>query len=212
MENLKRTFGGQLKRLRRRQGITRDSIAAELGVAPATITNWEQGRTWPEMSDFLRLCTFFKVDADYLLGRIKEQTHDLDFVCKYTGLAAEAVKRLNSQYDENGWIFDEQSKALISRLIMEYNGKYHDLYSYIAAANDSHVIAIQSENGGNVDTWKDNSLKALGVLTKSASTTPGTVIVGARQATDFNLSEAARVFREFINSFVKEQEAPNNGK
>ena len=198
MDNSKRTFGVRLKQLRKIRGFKQDSLAAELNIASATVKNWEQGRTWPEMPDLLRLCSLLDCDADYLLGGIELETHDLQTVCEYTGLSAEAVKKLHSVY------FDRQTKALISRLILEYGGKYHSIYEYAAAAIDSQTIANKAPDDAKSETWLQNRMKAAGVITKKASQSRGTVDFSAQQAVDFNLSEAARVFREFTKEFVSE--------
>lgn len=51
-------------------------------------------RSMPTAEKVSNICDILGCDIDYLLGRIDEQTHDLDFVCKYTGLSAKAVSRI----------------------------------------------------------------------------------------------------------------------
>ena len=94
MENFKRTFGDRLKQERKKLDMRQEDLAKKLGMTTATVRNWEQGRTWPEMPDFIRLCALFQCDADYLAGRIKQKTHDLTFLCAETGLSPEAIERL----------------------------------------------------------------------------------------------------------------------
>ena len=87
MENLKRTFGDRLKHERKKLGMRQEDLAEKLGMTTATVRNWEQGRTWPEMPDFMRLCTLFQCDADYLAGRMEQKSHDLNYLCTLTGLS-----------------------------------------------------------------------------------------------------------------------------
>ena len=87
MENIKRTFGDRLKHERKKFDMRQEDLAKKLGMTTATIRNWEQGRTWPEMPDFIRLCALLECDADYLAGRIEQKTHDLNFLCTLTGLS-----------------------------------------------------------------------------------------------------------------------------
>ncbi len=197
MSKKKPIFRSGIKRARQKAGYkTQQEFANTFSVSLNTVQKWEQGKTSPTLGEFQDLCDFFSCDADYLLGRIDEKTHDLNFVCEYTGLSADAVEKLHSVY------FVSQSKDFISRLIEQYGGDFHDLYSYIGSAVDSHIIANDSSNGGNIDAQISNHLKTLGVLTKDASAAQGVEIIAAGQALDFKLSEAARVFREFAKSFV----------
>lgn len=94
MENLKRTFGDRLKQERKKLDMRQEDLAKKLGMTTATVRNWEQGRTWPEMPDFIRLCALFQCDADYLVGRIEQKTHNLSFLCAETGLTPEALQSL----------------------------------------------------------------------------------------------------------------------
>ena len=87
MENLKRTFGDRLKHERKKFDMRQEDLANKLGMTTATIRNWEQGRTWPEMPDFIKLCELLECDADYLAGRIEQKTHDLNYLCTLTGLS-----------------------------------------------------------------------------------------------------------------------------
>ena len=96
MCNYKSTFGKRLKSIRKKRGYkTQAALASKLGVSLDTIQNWEQGATWPEMNDFLKMCDTLECDADYLFGRIDKRTHDLDFLSDMTGLSASAVESLH---------------------------------------------------------------------------------------------------------------------
>ena len=86
--NYKSNFGNNIKSLRKSAGYKRQQDFADaFGRSIDTIQNWEQGKTWPTMEDFLLLCDHFHCDADYLVGRIGTKTHDLNFICSETGLS-----------------------------------------------------------------------------------------------------------------------------
>lgn len=214
MSKIEPNFSKGLKRARKNAGYkTQQDFADAIHKSLNAIQKWEQGKTFPSLGEFIDLCQFFNCDADYLLGNIENVTHDLDFVCKYTGLSAEAIENLHSD------AFVSESKDFISCLISEYGDgkKYHDLYSYIEGAADSQVLAfdIGSKKEQQQKTMLSNHLKANGVNTKDASNTKGIEIIGAHQATDFKLSEAARIFREFAMRFVlkaAQKRRGNNGK
>lgn len=64
MEN----FGEKLKELRLEKGLTQKELAMELGNAQSAIYYWETNRQEPTISALKKLCTFFDVSADYLIG------------------------------------------------------------------------------------------------------------------------------------------------
>lgn len=62
-------FGGRVRRLRRRRGISQQTLADFCAVSRTTITEYEQGRYQPTVETLCRLADFFAVSTDYLLGR-----------------------------------------------------------------------------------------------------------------------------------------------
>ncbi len=96
MGNLTPNFGAGLKRARKKAGYkTQQDFADSFYKSLETIRNWEQGKTKPSLDDFLDLCYRFECDADYLLGTIDERTHNISFICQYTGLSETAVEHLH---------------------------------------------------------------------------------------------------------------------
>ena len=65
-----------------------------------TIQSWEQGKSEPTASVLSNICDLLECDADYLLGRINEHTHDISDAQKYTGLSSQALEQLH-EYREN---------------------------------------------------------------------------------------------------------------
>lgn len=65
-----------------------------------TIQSWEQGKSEPTASVLSNICNLLECDADYLLGRINERTHDINDAQKYTGLSSQALEQLH-EYREN---------------------------------------------------------------------------------------------------------------
>lgn len=62
-------LGKMILQLRRKQNITQDELAAELGVTAAAISKWENGYTLPDVLMLCALADYFQVTADALLGR-----------------------------------------------------------------------------------------------------------------------------------------------
>ena len=68
-------FGENLKELRIEKGLTQKALATALGVTIPTLSHWECGYQEPSYSDLIKICRFFGVSADYMLGLSKNKTH-----------------------------------------------------------------------------------------------------------------------------------------
>lgn len=64
MEN----FGERLRELRTEAGLTQKQLAAEIGNAQSAIVYWESNKQEPTISALKKLCLYFGVTADYLIG------------------------------------------------------------------------------------------------------------------------------------------------
>lgn len=64
MEN----FGERLKELRLEKGLTQKQLANEIGNAQSAIVYWETNKQEPTISALKKLCKYFGVSADYLIG------------------------------------------------------------------------------------------------------------------------------------------------
>ena len=67
-------FASRLKDLRKSQGITQKQVAEGIGVAESYYQVYEYGKKEPTISKLEKLCRYFNVSADYLLGLSDEPT------------------------------------------------------------------------------------------------------------------------------------------
>ena len=65
-----------------------------------TVQKWEQGKSTPTADALANICELLDCDADYLLGRIDQRTHDITDAHRYTGLSPAALEQLH-EYCEN---------------------------------------------------------------------------------------------------------------
>jgi len=65
-------FGERLKSLRKEKGTTAKQIADFLDVTRSAYSNYEQGIRFPDYNILKRLCDYFDVSADYMIGRENE--------------------------------------------------------------------------------------------------------------------------------------------
>ena len=66
---MERTFHETLAALRKARGKSQRQVAAELGISQALLSHYENGAREPGLSFVCRVCEYYGVTADYLLGR-----------------------------------------------------------------------------------------------------------------------------------------------
>jgi transcriptional regulator with XRE-family HTH domain len=63
-------IGERLKLLREEKGLKQLDIAQMLGVSRTTYTQYETGKSEPDLTTVAKLADYFNVSLDYLLGRV----------------------------------------------------------------------------------------------------------------------------------------------
>ena len=105
-----------------------------------TIQSWEQGKSTPTAEALSNICDLLDCDADYLLGRIDQRTHDINDAHRYTGLSAAALEQLH-EYNEN--LIQEPDWAEIRKL--EDKWASHPYYqSYALYLVDELLVGSKS--------------------------------------------------------------------
>ena len=61
-------FKDLIKDLRLEKGISINQMAKDLGISAACISYWENGKREPTYQQIKRICLYFAVSADYVLG------------------------------------------------------------------------------------------------------------------------------------------------
>lgn len=61
----------RIKQLREEKGWTLEYIATRVNVTNQTISNWEKGKTEPDIGSLIRLAELFQVTVDYLIAHDK---------------------------------------------------------------------------------------------------------------------------------------------
>ena len=75
--NLYMKFNEKLKLIRIEQGYTQKNVYTYLQVSPNCYASWEQGRTQPSIEMIIKLCNFFNITSDYLIGLTDEYGYKL---------------------------------------------------------------------------------------------------------------------------------------
>lgn len=71
------TIGEQLGQARRHQGLTQQQVAAALHVTRQTISNWETGRSYPDIASSIACCRLYDLSLDRLLREDGRMVADL---------------------------------------------------------------------------------------------------------------------------------------
>ncbi len=165
MGNKTPNFGRGLKKARKRAGYkTQPDFAKSYHRSIDTVQNWEQGKFKPRLDEFLDLCQFFNCDADYLLDTLDERTHEIDYICKYTGLSSDAVEALHhlskSAKPENKRTLTFLNRALSKLDYKEDQDNFFEtifsmLERYVQARNQNflYISDGDSPNGYNTEVF-----------------------------------------------------------
>lgn len=77
---------------RKEKGITQDELAAYIGVSKASVSKWETGQSYPDITFLPQLATYFNISIDELIGYSPQMTKE-DIRKLYHGLSEGFSKR-----------------------------------------------------------------------------------------------------------------------
>lgn len=67
----------RIRELREDRDLRQTDVAEATGIDQRTLSNYETGKTNPDSYAIIKLCDFFDVSADYLIGRTSNRTHNI---------------------------------------------------------------------------------------------------------------------------------------
>ncbi len=71
-------IGTKLKNARTKSGLTQEKVAEEIGVSRQSVSNWENGRSYPDIVSVIKLSDLYSVSLDELLKEDKKMIDHLD--------------------------------------------------------------------------------------------------------------------------------------
>lgn len=110
-------LGKRLKMLREQKGLTQDELGKLLELKQQSIDSYEQGRSYPNVKNVIRIAELFGVTTDYLLGcedNSKIENIEKHFTCD----ELELIK----QYRKTG----EKDKNIIRQVTGSISEKYEN--------------------------------------------------------------------------------------
>jgi len=120
------TIGENIRKFRKANGFTQETLAEKLGLTPSAVSQWETDRVMPDITQLPVLCKAFGVTSDQLLGIDTQTTEEIidGIIEKSNGLCREER-------------FREACAFLRSSL-----EKYPDSYDLMSAL--AHCIALEN--------------------------------------------------------------------
>lgn len=96
-------FKDRLNTLYGNSGDNQEKAAEALGTTRQTFGNWLAGRNEPDFEKLIKVADYYKVSADYLLGRTESKSIDnkIQATREVTGLSDDAINKLSELYKEN---------------------------------------------------------------------------------------------------------------
>lgn len=89
-------FGTRLKELRKARKITQEDLAKSIGLVKSSISAYEKGSKYPSIEVIIKLCNYFSVSSDYLLG-------------------------LSDTKEINNYDLTEEQRELVTKLLSQFN-------------------------------------------------------------------------------------------
>lgn len=143
-------FADRLTKVREERGIKRQQAANDIGITRASLEYYEKGQRKPDTEILMKLCDYYKVSADYLLGISNAQitaTEDeqLKTVCDYLEIDELSLAILKSQIHDDRFSVLLRNKALL--LLPSLFDDYHN--KLIEAINELQIAYTAATNKEN---------------------------------------------------------------
>ena len=142
----------RLKKARAEKGLKQQDVAEQLGIKANTISNWEKGRTEPDIDSFVKLCDIYQIDCASLLSDVYAfkrigtdiSLFEYDYIKKYRSLDDPGKKHIDYELDRevNRTTQAKETADTVEHLQQQLAGRsipsrFFAYYGRIAAAGTS---------------------------------------------------------------------------
>ena len=97
---MKKGFAEMLSELRRERGISQKKAAKDLEISQALLSHYENGVREPKFEFVNKACAYYGVSADYILGRLRQDTISVSCSSPYTMDVINNMSELVSAIDD----------------------------------------------------------------------------------------------------------------
>lgn len=126
-------IGKNIKSLRQNRGITQETLANHIGVAPQSISKWERSEGYPDITFLIPLAEYFGVTLDELMGMDAEKTE------KYIAAQIKEIERLRHIGAH------EEKNEIIRKLYAEHPHDFRVIVHYIDLLLDESPVNNREE-------------------------------------------------------------------
>lgn len=131
-------IGENIRKLRLEHDLTQEKLAEIIGVTFQSVSKWERGESYPDITIVPSIATFFGVSCDELLGADQQEKEEK--IQQYINLYEEL------RLKDSPYVFEQMSKAIKEfpgdfRLL----GRYLDMLIFIKSAKDCDGEEILDE-------------------------------------------------------------------
>jgi len=92
----KSRFAVNLGRLRREKGLSQRQAAKELGVSQALLSHYETDAREPKLDFVVKVCDYYDVTSDYILGRTNEREDGASRLAEKVGIIVDSLEELKT--------------------------------------------------------------------------------------------------------------------
>ena len=145
-------FGDNLRNLRKSKKISQEELSEKVGVSRQSVSKWESGVAYPEMTNILILCKIFNCKINDLLSEKIEDFNSFDEEVKMN------VVKLNKQ---------EQKKVKTLSKILSIFGKIGNIVTKVGIGFITFIMIIIPILISNIDIKEDKLIASGNIITIS---------------------------------------------
>ncbi len=118
-------FGENIKKLRKEKELTQENLAEFLGVSFQTISKWERGETYPDITTLPIISRFFDVSIDDLLGvnKLREENQINEYLKLYDDMKLKDLTLTFNEFQKAVKEFPNDFRILIRYMELLYDVK-----------------------------------------------------------------------------------------
>lgn len=158
-------IGNKIKNARTTVGLTQEQTAESLGVSRQTISNWENGKTYPDIVSVVRMSELYDISLDHLLKEEEPMSDYLDYL-------EESTNTVKSRRRLGGVILAVVYLVIWAAAIIAFwflgSGSdamgYSLVYLWILLPVTTFVVALLIGKNDYMGEWKWLSVIAFGIM------------------------------------------------
>ena len=157
-------IGTMIKKYRNQRDLTQEQLSEYLNVSVSAVSQWESGKTVPDVSTLLSLANFFDVTLDELFNRTsKDKEKEIEEYCK-----------LSREYATRGEVASRV--ALWREATQKYPGDFHCLKQL------AYILGYTAYSGGHSDELEKKAKESITISCKSSMAMLRAIIHGTTDA------------------------------